>query len=283
MISQFREHRTGRIPSFLYGTAWKEDATAASVTQALAAGFRGIDTANQRKHYHEAGVGEALTIAFGRGTVRRDELYLQTKFTFRDGQDHRLPYDAAAPVATQVAQSLASSCQHLGVGFINSLILHGPSQSGTLGPADHQAWRAMEALVDEGKVGALGISNVAPQQVRDLLAFARITPTFVQNRCYASRGWDHEVRTICSAADIIYQGFSLLTANKSTLASPVVLACAKHHARSPAQIVFRYALQLAMLPLTGSSSATHLREDLQVFDFALSSDDMTALTAHDAS
>ncbi|MBP9087829.1 MAG: aldo/keto reductase [Kofleriaceae bacterium] len=279
MISQFREHRTGRIPSFLYGTAWKEEATATLVTQALAAGFRGIDTANQRKHYHEAGVGEALKIAFERGTVRRDELYLQTKFTFRDGQDHRLPYDAAAPVATQVAQSLASSLQHLGVTYIDSLLLHGPSQSGTLGAADYEAWRAMELLVDDGQVGVLGISNVAPQQVHDLVAFARIAPTFVQNRCYASRGWDHEVRAVCADADVIYQGFSLLTANKSTLAAPVVLACAAHHARTPAQIVFRYALQLNMLPLTGSSSAAHLREDLQVFDFALSVDEMTALTA----
>ena len=279
MISQFREHRTGRIPSFLYGTAWKEDATAALVTQALAAGFRGIDTANQRKHYHEAGVGEALKLAFARGTASRDELYVQTKFTFRDGQDHRLPYDAAAPVATQVAQSLASSLQHLGVTYINSLILHGPSQTGTLGAADYEAWRAMELLVDSGTVGVLGISNVAPQQVRDLLAFARIAPTFVQNRCYASRNWDHEVRAICTDADMIYQGFSLLTANKSTLTSAAVLACAKHYERTPAQIIFRYALQLGMLPLTGSSSAIHLREDLQVFDFALTVDEMTALTA----
>ncbi len=279
MISQFQEHRTGRIPSFLYGTAWKEDTTAALVTQALTAGFRGIDTANQRKHYHEAGVGEALNIAFESNFLRRDELYLQTKFTFRDGQDQRLPYDAEAPVATQVAQSFTSSLQHLGVTYINSLILHGPSQTGSLGAADYEAWRAMEQLVDQGHVGALGISNVGPQQVRELVTFARIAPTFVQNRCYASRGWDHEVRAICTAAAIIYQGFSLLTANKSTLASPVVLACAKQHGRTPAQIVFRYALQLGIVPLTGSSSAVHLREDLQVFDFTLTVDDMTSLGA----
>src|SRR4051812_26765941 len=103
-----------RVPSFLYGTAWKEDATEALVFGALTAGFRGIDTANQRKHYFEAGVGAGLARKLAAG-LERDEVFIQTKFTFRDGQDHRLPYDERAPIATQVAQSFASSLEHLGV------------------------------------------------------------------------------------------------------------------------------------------------------------------------
>src|SRR6476659_4755240 len=96
------------VLTILYGTAWKEDETRALVEKSLAHGYRGIDTANQRKHYHEAGVGEALRAAFDRG-LARDALFLQTKFTFLDGQDHRLPYDPKARVAEMVAQSFASS------------------------------------------------------------------------------------------------------------------------------------------------------------------------------
>src|SRR5215475_412482 len=101
-------------PRFIYGTAWKENRTAALVEMALQAGFRAIDTANQRKHYFEAGVGEGLAAAYRAGIVSRQDLFLQTKFTYQEGQDHRLPYDPAAPLGIQVSQSLASSLQHLG-------------------------------------------------------------------------------------------------------------------------------------------------------------------------
>ncbi|HPH70115.1 MAG TPA: aldo/keto reductase, partial [Kofleriaceae bacterium] len=213
------------------------------------------------------------------GQVRRAELFLQSKFTFRDGQDHRLPYDPNAAVAKQVAQSFASSCEHLGVEYLDSLVLHGPSQSGTLGAADHEAWRAMEQLVLAGSVGVIGISNVAATQLRELLQFARVAPTFVQNRCYASRGWDAAIRAICVDAGVIYQGFSLLTANRTVLAAPAVLACAQKHGRSPEQIVFRFALQAGMLPLTGSSDMSHLHADLACFDFELSTAETEVVAA----
>src|SRR5687768_9478802 len=117
-----------QLPDFLYGTAWKEDQTQRLVELALQQGFRGIDTANQRKHYHEAAVGHAIAAAIQRGLVRREDIFLQTKFTFQAGQDHRLPYDPAAPIASQVQQSFASSLTHLGVETIDSYLLHGPSQ-----------------------------------------------------------------------------------------------------------------------------------------------------------
>jgi len=92
----YRVIRGVRIPGLVYGTAWKEDATESLVLGALTSGFRGLDTANQRKHYHEAGVGRAIARA-GAAGIRRDELFVQSKFTHRDGQDHRLPYAAGAP------------------------------------------------------------------------------------------------------------------------------------------------------------------------------------------
>src|SRR5277367_6544954 len=114
-------------PTFLYGTAWKEGRTAALVELALRAGFRAIDTANQRRHYSEVGVGEGLAVAYQAGIVTRAELFLQTKFTYRRGQDHRLPYDPAATLSTQVRQSLASSLEHLNCDYVDSFILHGPA------------------------------------------------------------------------------------------------------------------------------------------------------------
>jgi diketogulonate reductase-like aldo/keto reductase len=254
-------------PTWIYGTAWKEDATEDCVVAALAAGFRAIDTANQRKHYFEEGVGRAIA----RAGIPRDQLWLQTKFTFRDGQDHRLPYDPDAPIAEQVAQSHASSLQHLGIARIDSYVLHGPSQRDGLGQTDRDAWRAMERL----PVGALGISNVTARQLRELLDFATVRPTYVQNRCYAVTGWDEEVRAICRAERLVYQGFSLLTANRQVVAALGPLA-AKYGVQPP-QIVFRFAQQIGMLPLTGTTDPRHMREDLAASTFTLSADEVAEI------
>jgi diketogulonate reductase-like aldo/keto reductase len=267
------------VPDLLYGTAWKEDATEGHVLEALRAGFRGIDTANQRKHYHEAGVGRGIARAIAEGVVRRDELFLQTKFTYVDGQDQRLPYDRAAPIATQVAQSFARSLEHLGVAELDSLVLHGPSEHDTLGDDDHEAWRAMEALAERGAVRLLGISNVTARQVEELVAFARIPPAFVQNRCYANRGWDAAVRDICTARSIVYQGFSLLTANRAVVASRAVDAIARAHRATPAQIILRFAQQLGMLPLTGTTDPVHMRHDLAISGFTLTPDEVSTIAS----
>lgn len=262
------------VPRFLYGTAWKEDRTQSLVELALDQGFRGIDTANQRRHYHEAAVGQAIAAAVARGVVKREDLFLQTKFTFRNGQDHRLPYDPMAPIVTQVEQSFASSLEHLGVTRLDSYVLHGPSQRAGLGTDDWAAWRAMERIHDHGDVRFLGISNVGLEQLQRLCNQAKVQPTFVQNRCYASLGWDREVREFCAAHQIIYQGFSLLTANREVLMHPVIHRIASHHQRTPCQVVFRFALQVGMLPLTGTSNREHMQHDLAALEFELTTDEV---------
>jgi len=257
------------VPSLLYGTAWKEERTEALVVSALDAGFRGIDTANQRKHYFEAAVGRALARKLADGSVRREELFIQSKFTSEDGQDHRLPYERAAPISQQVEQSFRSSLEHLGVPTLDSLVLHGPSQREGWARADREAWAAMEALADRGAVTLLGVSNVSAQQVAELVRIARVAPAFVQNRCYAARGWDRAVRALCDANQIVYQGFSLLTANRDVLAHAGVRALAARHGKTPAQVVFRFAQQIGMLPLTGTSDPVHMKQDLAIADFEL--------------
>ncbi len=258
-----------RIPRFLYGTAWKEDDTQRLTELALQNGFRGIDTANQRRHYHEAGVGQAVAAAIASGELTREDIFLQTKFTFQPGQDHRLPYDPAAPIATQVAQSFASSLDHLGVSQIDSYVLHGPMFRDGLSNDDWEAWRAMEAIHDSGRARLLGVSNVSLEQLKLLCEGARVRPRFVQNRCYASAGWDRRVREYCGANGIVYQGFSLLTANRAALAHAEMAQIARHYGRTLGQIAFRFALEVGMLPLTGTTAAAHMQEDLSIFDFEL--------------
>jgi diketogulonate reductase-like aldo/keto reductase len=256
-------------PTLLYGTAWKEDATQRLTALALEQGFRGIDTANQRRHYHEAAVGEAIAASIAVGVVRRGDLFLQTKFTFRQGQDDRLPYDSAASIATQVKQSFASSLEHLKTETIDSYLLHGPSTRSGLTADDWAAWEAIETIHDEGLARWIGISNVDLSQLELLCRRARTGPHIVQNRCYAVRGWDGPVRRFCAANGIRYQGFSLLTANREVLSRPELQRIAERYDRSPSQIVFRFAIDMGMTPLTGTTSVEHMRADLDVVRFRL--------------
>ena len=266
-----------RVPWFLYGTAWKEQETQRLTESALRQGFRGIDTANQRRHYDEAAVGRAIALSVENGLLAREDLFLQTKFTFQRGQDHRLPYDPQAPIAVQVEQSFASSLEHLGTGVIDSFLLHGPTQRSGLAAADWEAWRAMEAIQESGRARVLGVSNVTLEQVEGLCHQARVQPRFVQNRCYAERGWDRDVREFCATNGLLYQGFSLLTANRKTMAHPELARIAERHGRTVSQIVFRFALDVGMVPLTGTTDAGHMRADLEVFGFCLDPEEVARI------
>jgi diketogulonate reductase-like aldo/keto reductase len=237
--------QSSSIPSFLYGTAWKEDRTAALTELALRSGFRAIDTANQRKHYFEAAVGQGLTTAYAAGIVKRADLFLQTKFTYQEGQDHRLPYDPAATLSVQVAQSLASSLQHLGTDHVDSFVLHGPASRSHWTTADFETWQAMVKERDAGRTRLLGVSNISLAQLQQMARAHAEPPAFVQNRCYARLGWDREVRDFCREHNIIYQGFSLLTANQQVLRHPTIAALAAEINATPAQIIFASPARLA--------------------------------------
>jgi diketogulonate reductase-like aldo/keto reductase len=271
--------RSAAVPLIMYGTAWKEDRTQALALEAIATGFRALDTANQRKHYVEEEVGAAVRVAIVSGTVTREDLFLQTKFTYQHGQDYRIPYDPGCDLTTQVRQSITSSLEHLGVNRLDSYILHGPSRSVGLGQADWETWRTMEDAVDEGLIGLLGISNVSVDQLDILLGGARIRPAFVQNRCLARASWDAEVRALCRTHDVIYQAFSLLSGNRQVLLKPCVSEIAHRHIKSVPQVVYRFALELGMLPLTGTTDGAHMRQNLDIFDFTLTGDETDTLLA----
>src|SRR3981081_2565559 len=266
------------IPDFLYGTAWKEDRTAALTELALRKGFRGIDTANQRRHYFEAGVGQGLAAAYGAGVVTREDLFLQTKFTYQRGQDHRLPYDPAASLSDQVSQSMTSSLEHLATDYVDSYVLHGPSAYDWT-DADAEVWGAMIRERDAGRTRLLGVSNVSLQHLEQMASVHAEVPAFVQNRCFARVGWDREVRSFCRERKIIYQGFSLLTANPEVLQHPLVTDLAARANATPDQIGFGFAVTVWVMPMTGTSNAEHMKQDRASLSLSLSEDAMRSMEA----
>jgi diketogulonate reductase-like aldo/keto reductase len=270
-------HPPAAVPDFLYGTAWKEDRSQALTELALRMGFRGIDTANQRRHYFEGGVGQGLATAYRAGVVTRAELFLQTKFTSQPGQDHRLPYDPAADLATQVAQSMASSLEHLGTDHVDSYVLHGPASGSGWTAEDAEVWAAMVKERDAGRTRLLGVSNVSLRHLEQMAAAGAEAPAFVQNRCFARLGWDRQVRSFCRDRTIVYQGFSLLTANPEVLRHRLVAGLAARGQVTPAQVVFRFARAVGMLPLTGTSDAEHMKQDLASHTLTLSADEVRAI------
>jgi diketogulonate reductase-like aldo/keto reductase len=265
------------IPDFLYGTAWKQDRTSSLTELALRTGFRAIDTANQRRHYYEAGVGQGLAAAYRSGVVTRADVFLQTKFTYQRGQDHRLPYDPEASFAVQVTQSLASSLEHLGTDYVDSFLLHGPFSAHDWTEADAEVWEAMCQERDRGRTCFLGVSNVSLHHLEHMVSARSGALAFVQNRCFARLGWDRQVRCFCKARRIVYQGFSLLTANVEVCQHPLIADLAAAANATPAQVVFAFARSVGMLPITGTSDAEHMKQDLASRDLVLSPETVRAM------
>ena len=260
-----------RMPRIIYGTAWKKQRTTALVEQALATGFRGIDTACQPKHYYEPGVGEALAASYALG-FSRDQVYLQSKFTPLNGQDpQQIPYDPKAALGEQVVQSFQASLQNLQTDYLDGLILHSPL-------ADKQelleVWQAMEGIFQDGGAKQLGISNCYdPALFQYLYEAATVKPALVQNRFYADTGYDVALRAFCRQHGVIYQSFWTLTANPGILANDVIKSLAERYRCTPAQVFFRYLSQTGIVPLTGTTSEQHMKEDLAIFEFELSEDE----------
>ena len=255
------------MPRLLYGTAWKKEKTADLVTAAVKYGFRGIDTACQPKHYNEAGVGEAIRRLAGEGISRQD-LYIQTKFTPLNGQDPlNIPYDRTASLNEQVAQSFEMSKKNLGVDYVNGLILHSPLEN-----IDRTmiVWRAMERIYNRGETKRIGISNCySLEMLKHLYDAAFIKPAILQNRFYQDTDYDNQLRKWCQEQKIIYQSFWSLTANPHILASESVQKAAQTYQKTTAQIFFRVLVDIGIVPLTGTCSDEHMKEDLEIFNFNL--------------
>jgi diketogulonate reductase-like aldo/keto reductase len=264
-----------KMPRLIYSTAWKKERTTDLVLRAVQAGFRGIDTACQPRHYAEDGVGKALQILQQQG-VQRETLYIQTKCTPASGQDpNTIPYDKKSPLAEQVEQSFARSQHNLKTDYVDSLLLHTP-----LFPFSHllSVWQAMEKIYKSNNARQLGISNCYDLDVlKRLYGEAEVKPAVVQNRFYDETGYDTELRQWCSEHSIIYQSFWSLTANPHILGSETLVTLARKHRNTEAQIFFALLMAIGIFPLTGTTSDAHMREDLELFNITLSSNEITSI------
>jgi diketogulonate reductase-like aldo/keto reductase len=259
----------------IYGTAWKKERTTELVLAAWQAGFRAFDTACQPKHYREDLVGEALVNIMQAGAERED-FYLQTKFTPISGQDAAsIPYNPASPVAEQIAQSFAVSQKNLHTTYLNALILHSPlaSLDATL-----DAWRAMEIIFNQEGTQQLGISNCYDVDFfTQLYARVDVKPSILQNRFYAKTGYDTTLRAFCVEHSIRYQSFWSLTANPHVLEQDFIMLLCRRLRKTPAQIFLRYLTARDITPLTGTCDTQHMQDDLSIFEFELSADELAAI------
>ncbi|RYO72046.1 hypothetical protein AA0113_g1782 [Alternaria arborescens] len=266
-ISQRKSRLFDDQPAFIYGTAWKKSQTKRVIKEALAHGFRRVDTAAQPRHYQEPLVGDALREAFEEGLVKREEIYLQTKYTTPAGQDlSNMPYDPEAPLDVQIRTSVASSLKNLrhdqrsgDDSYVDCLLLHSPlpTSEQTL-----QAWRVLETYVPH-KIRSLGISNVTLPILRGLWLRANVKPAVVQNRFYPDTYHDVELREYCRLSGIMYQSFWTLTGNPVLLKSKPVAALAE--ATNVGLPIALYALVMdqGIVVLNGSTSTEHMRADLE--------------------
>ncbi|KAI9048106.1 hypothetical protein LZ554_007902 [Drepanopeziza brunnea f. sp. 'monogermtubi'] len=219
-----------KVPKLIYGTAWKKERTAELVYQAIKAGFRAIDTAAQPKHYNEKGVGDGIRRAIEEGVVRRQDLFIQTKYTPPSGQDPtNMPYDATSPLEEQIINTLSSSLTNLTFPltvqepYIDSLVLHSPLPTPEL---TLQAWRTLSSYVPT-KIRSLGISNTTLPILQSLSSSITSnpglpTPAFVQNRFYGDTSYEVPLRKFCRENGIVFQSFWTLTGNPVLLRSHVV-------------------------------------------------------------
>ena len=227
-----------------------------TVMTAIESSCRMIDTAEA--YGNETAVGEGIR----RSGVDRRELFLITKVNFKS-------YEHAEQT---VMQSLAA----LQTDYVDLLLLHWPFAN------YYAAWRALENLYADGRVRAIGVSNFEPDQLLDLIAYNRIVPAVnqIETNLYcqraAERGWMDKKGVAHMAYAPLGQG------NRNEMyREPAVLALAEKYGRTPAQILLRFLTQKGIAVIPRSAEPEHIRENFDLFDFALTGDELTRLSALD--
>lgn len=266
-----------KIPKMIYGTAWKKDKTAQLVKEAILTGFRGIDTACQPRHYQENLVGKGIQEALKEG-LKREDLYIQTKFTPIDGQDkNNMPYLENDSISTQVEKSFETSKKNLKTNYIDTYILHSPVFPGS---KLLNVWNTMSNFKKSNEVGQLGISNCYDLDVlKYLYEKVEVKPAILQNRFYSQTMYDTELRAWCKEKGIIYESFWSLTANSHILESELFSNLTIKYNKSAASIFYRFLNQIDIIPLNGTTSKNHMIEDLKIFNFSLEKEDIEAINS----
>jgi len=253
---------------FMLGTAWKADKTETITLDGLRSGAIAIDTANQPIHYEEEAVGRAIHEFLMESNRSRDELFLQSKFTFPSHQRDSVPYKVEGrTVEMWVDDSFDQSLSHLKTNWLDSYILHGliSKDDSTISEDDLKAFNAMVALRHRGKTRYIGVSNINADQLRDLISKGDAVPNFVQNRFLAvGKNWDIDVRDVCNKYNIVYQAFSIVNGNKELLHSKPIVRYASHSGVSPGSLFSKFASLSHSIVLNGSPN--HLSETIRYLE-----------------
>lgn len=263
MQAQYTLSNGVTIPRLGFGT-YKTPADAAgeeAVLAALAAGYRHIDTA--AFYGNEAAVGRALRAS----GLAREEVFLTSKVW-----NTERGYDKAKA-------SILASLHRLGTDYLDLCLIHWPAiprQYPNWEDLNRDTWRAFEELYRAGKLRAIGVSNFKPRHLRALLE-AEIPPMVDQIECHPGQAQE-ETRAFCRDHGILVEAWSPMGRGQ-LLDHPLIGDLAARYGRSPAQICIRWCLQGGVVPLPKSVTPARIRENAQVFDFALSAEDMARLDA----
>ncbi|NVC25514.1 aldo/keto reductase [Kocuria salina] len=239
-----------------------------AVRAALSTGYRHIDTA--AAYGNETEVGQALADS----GVAREEVFIETKIWISDyGYEETL-------------HGFEKSATKLGVEQIDLLILHQPLP--THFDRTLQAYRALETLLEQGKVRAIGVSNFMPDHLNRLLAETSVVPAVNQIELHPYFQ-QKELQELHTAQGILTQAWSPIGGitfyqegqHTSTLEDPTILGIAAAHAKSPAQVMLRWHLQEGRSVIPKSTKAHRIAENFEVFDFQLSDEEMAAIDALD--
>jgi 2,5-diketo-D-gluconate reductase A len=248
------------MPALGLGTSPMGDAeTEATVTAALGVGYRLIDTAENYRN--EGGVGRGIRAS----GVDRDEIFVTTKFNERwHGVD-------------EAQQAFANSAERLGLERIDLLLIHWPNPK-----KDRyvDAWRGLIQLLEDEKLRAIGVSNFKPAHLDRLLDETGVAPHVNQVQL-DPRITRTEERRYHIDHGIVTESWSPIGAGGDLLADPTIGDVARAHGQSPAQVVLRWHVQLGLIPIPKTSKPERLVENLGVFDFELSPEQMDRLAGLD--
>lgn len=256
------------MPALGYGVfQTPPDETTTAVEEALRVGYRHIDTA--AAYANERGVGEAIK----RSGLTRDDVFIETKVWINDyGYDETL-------------HSFEKSARKLGVDQIDLLILHQALPSAfdrTL-----ESYRALETLLADGKVRAIGVSNFMPEHLEQLLGVAKVVPAVNQIEVHPYFQ-QPQLQKMNREHGILSQAWSPIGGitfyrggDKSTLEDPVILAIAAAHGKSAAQVMLRWHLQEGRSVIPKSVKPARIAENFDVFDFELTPDEVARIDGLD--
>lgn len=230
------------------------DEAEASVLSALECGYRLIDTANA--YVNEKAVGRAMK----KSGVPREEIFLETKLW---------------PAFYEQEDAVEKTLERLGIDYIDLLLIHQPAGNYIAG------YRLMEKAYKEGKVKAIGLSNFGEAQIQEILNICEVKPAVLQTEVHPY-SQEKSLKAFLEKADIIIQAwYPLGHGDKALIQEPLFGELGKKYGKSSAQIILRWHTQSGNIVIPGSKNPAHIRDNFDLFDFALTEEEMSAISALD--